>query len=93
MTAVHWLQLLGLGATVIGTFMIAKEVLTASSGRDLVAHLFRSLLPGKGRSYADVLADISALSEKRKGSVVRGTAFLLFGFVFQLASVLADGLT
>jgi hypothetical protein len=92
LTTVHWLQLSGLAANVVGTFMIATEVISASRARDLLAHLFRSLFPGSGHRYANVLADISSLSEKGKGSVVRGTALLLIGFVFQLASVLVDGL-
>lgn len=90
MTAVHWLQLAGLAANVLGTLLIAKEVIVASRVRDLLAHLIRSLLPRYGQAYADVLADISQLGGASKGSIVRGTAFLLIGFLFQLASVLID---
>jgi hypothetical protein len=89
-TAAHCLQLAGLAANVLGALLIAKEVIVASRLRDLGVHLFRSLWPRSGQPYAHVLADMSELGDASKGSIVRGTAFLLIGFLFQLASVLID---
>ena len=90
MTAVHWLQVAGLAASVLGTLLIAKEVIVGSRLRDLVAHLLRSLWPRNGQDYAHVLADISQLRQASKGSIVRGTAFLLLGFLLQLVGVFLD---
>lgn len=92
MTAAHWLHALGLSADLAGAFLIAREVLGGSRSRDLLHHLIRSLLWRSGASHAHVLADISAITHRGKGNIVRGTALLLMGFLLQLAGVVASGL-
>ena len=59
MTAVHWLQLAGLAANVVGKSLIAKEVIVASRVRDLTGPSPWIPMAAQRPGYAHVLADIS----------------------------------